>query len=101
MTLSPPQFGDVSHLFTYFNANAYGPEQLIEDLPTMPNTLQEKSKSDLRYLLDSNMLYADDFYEATACKAKDEASARKFFEDVYKYAFEGGEEPDVTDYWDR
>ncbi|WP_226553570.1 hypothetical protein [Celeribacter naphthalenivorans] len=41
------------------------------------------------------------FLFTTACKARDEQSARRFFEDVYKYAFEGGEEPDVTDYWDR
>ena len=43
----------------------------------------------------------DQFYDATMCNAKDEASARRFFEDVYKYAFEGGEEPDVTNYWNR
>lgn len=40
----------------------------------------------------------EQFRRSTACDAKDKATAQRFFNDVYQYALEGSEDPDVEDY---
>jgi len=91
-------YGSISSILSYFNANAYAPEQLKEDLEQMNlehlNSIQEK----MIQLLKEKRLGLDEFRRVTACVAANERAAHKFFEDVYKYAFEDGEEPDLEDY---
>ena len=74
----------------------------------VPNFVRKLPKDDLEILrreyqqhFERGTLDALRFRRATACAAKDEKQARQFFEDIYKYVFEGGEEPDVTNYWNR
>lgn len=96
--MDEPKYSDISFLLSYFNANAYDPELLPDDMSRSPASLWEKSKADFQFLLKNNRLGMRDFYRATACYAKDEETASRFFRDVYKYAFEAGEEPDLYDY---
>ncbi|WP_157779748.1 hypothetical protein [Celeribacter ethanolicus] len=88
-------------LIGHFNVNV----AMSDDVPILIQSLSEHKREELKAeyerRLKYNLLGMDDFRWATACVAKDEKSARRFFEDVYKYAFESGEEPDVTDYWNR
>jgi hypothetical protein len=42
MTPHHPQYCDISFLLVYFDANAYDPEQLSENLASMPTLDQEK-----------------------------------------------------------
>jgi len=101
MTLHRPQYSDISFLLVYFNVNAYDPEQLSEDLASMPTLDQEKAKADMAFLLSEHRLGRAEFHTATSCIAKDDVFARRFFEDVYRFAFETGEEPDIASYWNR
>ncbi|WP_281859418.1 hypothetical protein [Litoreibacter halocynthiae] len=101
MTFHQPQYSDISFLLLYFNANAYDPEQLTEDLASMPALDQEKANTDMAFLLSEHRLGLAEFHTATSCTAKDGVFARRFFEDVYRFAFENGEEPDISKYWNR
>lgn len=101
MKIHEPQYSDVSFLFVYFNTNAYDPETLLDDLSSMPLEDQQKAKADLEFLIGEHRLGSLDFRAATTCTAKSEEAAHAFFKTVYEYAFEGGDEPSVTDYWDR
>lgn len=78
---------------------------LADELPAYIAKLSEQEllalKAEYEDRLMTGHLNAAEFRNATACSAKDEDSATRFFTDVHKYAFEGGEEPDVTDYWNR
>ena len=93
-----PTYKDISHVLVYFNVNAYSPEELPKDFAKMPELDRNKARSDMLELLKEGGLSAADFYSATACSARNEETAQKFFRDVFAYAFEGGEEPDVSDY---
>ncbi|WP_226553568.1 hypothetical protein [Celeribacter naphthalenivorans] len=92
---------DFLTLVGHFDVNV----AMSDDVPIYIRSLSEEEyarlKERYKYNLQHKLLGVTDFRRATACTARDEQSARRFFEDVYKYAFEGGEEPDVTDYWDR
>lgn len=101
MNLESSTLGDISFVLVYFNANAYDPEQLIFDLKEIPAEEYEKAKDIMSYLLEKRRLGAREFREATAATARDDATARLFFGDVYRYAFEGGAMPDIADYWNR
>ncbi len=92
---------DLNTLNSHFNANAYDPEDLPSFLQSISIERKTALKKELILFLKESETFSHAFYEATACTARDEKSARRFFEDVYKYAFEDGEEPDITDYWDR
>ncbi|WP_298362589.1 hypothetical protein [uncultured Litoreibacter sp.] len=101
MKAHEPLYDDISFLLVYFNANAYDPERLTEDLASMPVVDQEQAKQDLMFLLKEDRLGSSEFYAATSCSARNEVAARAFFEDVFKYAFEGGEEPSISEYRNR
>ena len=94
-------YEDISHLTVYFNANAHDPEQLLVDLQKMSDQALMLSRQNMSHLISTRQLGVAEFKRATACTARDEISAQRFFEDVYNYAFEGGEEPDLTNYWNR
>ena len=85
----------------HFNVNVAISDCVNEYISKMLPDDRKNLQNEYSAHIDNGDLDASQFYRATACDAKDEASARKFFEDVYKYAFEGGEEPDVTNYWNR
>ncbi|EPX79303.1 hypothetical protein thalar_02128 [Litoreibacter arenae DSM 19593] len=67
----------------------------------MPTLDQEKAKTDMAFLLSEHRLGLAEFHAATSCTAKNGDVARRFFEDVYRFAFENGEEPDIAKYWNR
>ncbi|TNE66315.1 MAG: hypothetical protein EP336_10610 [Rhodobacteraceae bacterium] len=85
----------------HFNVNVAMSDEVPKLVNSLPRESYENVKAEYARRLKHQLFGTDDFYDATACDARDKQSARQFFEDVYKYAFEGGEEPDVTDYWDR
>ncbi|TNE66313.1 MAG: hypothetical protein EP336_10600 [Rhodobacteraceae bacterium] len=88
-------------LLSLFNANIDLPDEVGGYLNSISFEKRERLQVYFKDRLQRKLFGLDEFLRATACDARDEQSARRFFEDVYKYAFEGGEEPDVTDYWDR
>lgn len=92
---------ELRSLVGLFNVNA----ALADDVPHFCDKMTAEETNEIRMeflrFLDNDWLGKDDFYNATACSARDEETARQFFRDVYAYAFEGGGEPDVTDYWSR
>ena len=88
-------------LIGHFNVNVAWSDEVDEYLKNFADERVEALKREYMIALRNQKLGKEQFYRATSCKARDEQSAHRFFEDVYKYAFEGGKEPDVTDYWDR
>ncbi len=94
-------YDSISNILVYFNANAHDPEQLITDLGIMDKHDVNQLQNNMKYLLNKDALGSKDFYRATSCTARNEITARQFFNDVYAYAFENGEEPDFEDYWNR
>lgn len=91
----------IRSIASHFNVNA----ALADEVPSYIESLaledREAVRMEFRKRLELGLLGARDFRRATACTARNEDSARRFFEKVYAYAFEDGEEPDVSDYWDR
>ena len=88
-------------LISLFNVNVALTDQVEYYISKLREEDRITLQREYQVQLAEGNLGLNQFYEATACKAKDEDSARKFFEDIYKYAFEGGDEPDVTNYWNR
>lgn len=94
----PPVSSRLRTLVGLFDVNVKMTDEVEGFLASIGEEGRAAVRSEYQELLRSNELRAQDFRRATACDAKDEGAARRFFEDVYKYAFEGGEEPDVEDY---
>ena len=88
-------------LMHHLNVNIPWSEELPEHVAKLSVSRKESLIYEFRELLEHGSLSKESFLRFTACDAKDEASAKRFFEDVYNYAFEGGEEPDLTNYWNR
>ncbi|QDC10932.1 hypothetical protein FHY55_17560 [Oceanicola sp. D3] len=83
----------------HFNANVDRPDELPEYLESLTELNRQELKNEFKNALDKDLLTEREFYDATACDPASKDSARAFFESVYRYAFEGGEETDLTDYW--
>jgi hypothetical protein len=96
-----PTYNDISGLLTYFNANAYSPELLPNDLAQTPQATVAGMRASMELLLEKNVLGVTEFKKATACEPRDHNAARSFFEQVYRFAFEDGDEPDLAEYWNR
>ncbi|KZB51063.1 hypothetical protein [Thalassospira xiamenensis] len=92
---------ELQTLLGLFNVNV----ALSDKVPKFCDKMTEQKANQIRLefqrYLNNDWLGEKDFYDATACTARDERAARQFFRDVYAYAFEGGEEPEVPDYWSR
>jgi len=84
----------------HFNVNVAMTDEVPRFVQEMDENEREEVRQEYKRRIKERFYGMNDFYDATSCLARDEKSARKFFEDVYKYAFEGGEEPEVGDYWD-
>ena len=90
-----------SHLTTLlglFSANV----ALSDEVPAYLEGFSASEKHILREefatRLQLHTLGMKQFRRSTACEAKDEATAQRFFHDVFRYAFEEGEEPYMPDY---
>ena len=99
--MNKKNYQKISHILVYFNANDYNPDKMLEDIQLFDKSFLEETKNEMIFILRNDEFDKNDFYYATACEARNKESARQFFKDVYAYAFEGGEEPDVRDYWNR
>lgn len=79
--------------------------KISEDAPGFVSSLnparQEKLKREFQTRLRDKSFTEADFNDATMCTARDADAARHFFEKVYTFAFEDGDEPDVAEYWKR
>ncbi|WP_298362586.1 hypothetical protein [uncultured Litoreibacter sp.] len=88
-------------LIGLFNVNV----ALADEVPDFVKGLSAKDQAALReeYLdhLENDRLNEEAFNLATSCTARSREMAQIFFEKVFKYAFEEGEEPEVTQYWNR
>ncbi|WP_147391968.1 hypothetical protein [Paracoccus onubensis] len=85
-------------LLGLFDANVSLSDEVGVYLDSFSATDREKLRQEFETCLRSGILGMERFYSSTSCYAKDETTARRFFNDVYRYAFEGGEEPYVPDY---
>ncbi len=85
-------------LLMLFDANVSLSDEAGAYLDSLTATDREELRQEFENFLRSDTWGVERFYRFTSCDAKDEATARRFFNDVYRYAFEGGEEPDVEDY---
>ncbi len=97
MTLSAIS-SELSTLLGHFNVNISWSDEVIEYLDKFTSAEREALREEFETCLRLDALGMERFRRSTACNAKDEATARRFFNDVYRYAFEGGEEPYVPDY---
>lgn len=93
-----PNYNDISAILAYFDANAYTPEVLIEDLAQTPEATVVSMRESMEILISEDMLGMQEFKKTTACEAKSEDAARAFFREVYRFAFENGSEPDLTEH---
>jgi hypothetical protein len=88
-------------LIGLFDANV----ALSDEVQSYVNSLNSEARLNLHeefsQALKRNSLGCEEFYSATSCIARNEKLAQKFFKDVYAYAFENGEEPDIENYWNR
>jgi hypothetical protein len=91
-------YESITNILVYFNANAHDPEQLITDLEAMDKHHVDQLQNNMNYLLSKEELGATEFYRATSCSPRNEYAAKQFFKNVYAYAFDNGEEPDIDDY---
>ena len=98
MNISPKAQGDLRDLLGHFDVNVAMSDEVAEYLAPFPASRREALRQEFELRLKKNLLGADEFRRFTACSTHEE-KARKFFRDVYAYAFEGGEEPDVEDYF--
>jgi hypothetical protein len=55
----------------------------------------------MAFLLSEHRLGLAEFYTETSCTAKGDVVARRYFEDVYRFAFENSEEPNIAENWNR
>ncbi|QDC10929.1 hypothetical protein FHY55_17545 [Oceanicola sp. D3] len=83
----------------YFDANLTKLDELPEYVENLSELDRQAHQQEFKSALDKDVLTERDFYNATKCDPASKDSARAFFESVYRYAFEGGEETDLTDYW--
>ena len=97
MTLSAIS-SERSTLLGHFNVNISWSDEVVEYLDKFTSAEREALREEFETCLRLDALGMERFRRSTACNAKDEATARRFFNDVYRYAFEGGEEPYVPDY---
>ena len=100
MNLSPKVQGELKDLLYHFNVNFAASDEIAEYLAPFPTLRKEAVRQEFELRLKENLLGAAEFRRFTACSTHEE-KARQFFKDVYAYAFEGGEEPDVEDYFGR
>ncbi len=89
---------ELSTLLGHFNVNIPWSHEVVEYLDKFTSAEREALREEFETCLRLDALGMERFRRSTACNAKDEATARRFFNDVYRYAFEGGEEPYVPDY---
>ncbi|WP_143181948.1 hypothetical protein [Thalassospira sp. TSL5-1] len=101
MNISPKAQGDLKDLLGHFDVNVAMSDEIEKYLAPFPASRREAVRQEFELQLKEHRLGATEFRRFTACSARDEKTARQFFKDVYAYAFEGGEEPDVRDYWNR
>ena len=92
---------ELETLLGLFNVNAALSDRVPHFCDKMTVERTNRIRSEFLKYLENGWLGEKDFYNSTACSARNEKSARQFFWDVYTYAFEGGKEPDVRDYWNR
>ena len=92
---------DLETLLGLFDANIYMSDEVHEYLAAFSDERIAKLKEEMGTLLKNDHLGAEEFRRTTACMAKSDASAKQFFKDVYDYAFENGEEPEIADYRNR
>ena len=92
---------ELETLLGLFNVNVALSDRVPHFCDKMTVEKTNRIRSEFLNYLENGWLGEKDFYDSTACSARNEESARQFFKDVYAYAFEGGEEPDVRDYWNR
>ena len=97
MTLSAIS-SELSTLLGHFNVNISWSDEVVEYIDKFTSAEREALREEFETCLRLDALGMERFRRSTACNAKDEATARRFFNDVYRYAFEGGEEPYVPDY---
>ncbi|WP_143181946.1 hypothetical protein [Thalassospira sp. TSL5-1] len=98
MNISPEIEGRLKNLLAHFNVNVAMSHKVAKHLTPLPASEKEALRQEFKLRLKENLLGAAEFRRFTACSARDEKTARQFFRDVYAYAFEDGEEPDVADY---
>ena len=101
MNISLKVQGDLRDLLGHFDVNVAMSHKVAKYLAPFSASDKEALRQEFELRLKENLLGAAEFRRFTACNARDEKTARQFFKDVYAYAFEGGEEPDVRDYWNR
>lgn len=97
MTLSAIS-SELSTLLGHFNVNISWSDEVVEYLDKLPAAERQALREEFESCLRLDALGMERFRRSTACNAKDEATARRFFNDVYLYALEGGDEPYVPDY---
>ncbi|QDC10926.1 hypothetical protein FHY55_17530 [Oceanicola sp. D3] len=96
MTFSP----DFYTLLMHFNANLTISDELPDYVESLGELDRQALQQEFKTALEKDLLTERDFYKTTSCDPASKESARAFFESVYRYAFEGGEETDLTDYWE-
>ena len=85
-------------LLGHFDVNISWSDEVAEYLESLPAADRRVLREEFATCLQLGALGKEQFRRSTACNAKDEATALRFFNDVYRYAFEEGEEPYVPDY---
>ena len=101
MNIAPEAQGELKDLLYHFNVNVAMSHKVAKYLAPFSASDKEALRQEFELRLKENLLGAAEFRRFTACSARNEETARQFFKDVYAYAFEDGEEPDVADYWNR
>ncbi|QDC10936.1 hypothetical protein FHY55_17580 [Oceanicola sp. D3] len=89
----------LNKLLMYFNANVSISDRLPRFVESLSELDRQALQQEFKTALEKDLLTERDFYKATSCSPASKDSARAFFESVYRYAFEGGEETDLSDYW--
>jgi len=85
-------------LLGHFDVNVSWSDEVAAYLEALPKADRLAVRAEFARCLREDKLGMERFRRSTACSAKDESTARRFFNDVYRYVFEGGEEPYVPDY---
>lgn len=82
----------------HFDANV----SMSDELPKYIGSVSIEGKAGLEEemlkIIENKTVTIGDIYQSTAFSPKSTALAQQFFEDIYKYAFKGGEEPDIDEY---
>ncbi len=86
----------IPSVLSYFNANAYSPDLLAEDLAQLPDDDLRELRIEMELWIENDGVTADFLNGFTSLGFSDDRKSRLFFETIFDHIFNGKEEPEAT-----